>query len=307
MIWCVVLNPAVDVTYEVRSVTPLPEIQYARRADYQAGGKGHNVARAIHALGGSASVAGLYGGLTGRWIRRELRRRGIAVLAESIDEPSRLCITVADGHGHQAEIRERGPRVEASSVLTLLDRLAERVTPRDWVVLSGGLPPGLEPDVARRVVERFRSEVRGVLVDTSGEALRCAWDAAPLVMTPNREEARALLAELPPSPGPEYLAVTLGRDGVAWRRRGEPAWAKPAPSVDVKTTTGAGDAFLAGLATALDREWDFPEAMDWGMAVAAASVQELGVAVFDRDEVERLHAAVTAASWQPTALDPGGL
>ncbi len=312
MIWCVVFNPAVDISYEVDQLDPLPAIQYAETALYQAGGKGHNVARAVAALGGAASVAGLYGGATGRWIRRELERLGIPVLAQGISGPNRICLTVADRNGRQAELRERGPTVRAADADALLQRLAARLQPEDWLVVSGGLPPGLPPSLIGDVVRAFTGRVQGVLVDTSGKALVEAWAARPFVLTPNREEFRALDRIYTPDGGPDHLLVTLGADGVTWRKRGAEFLTKSAPAVTLKSTTGAGDAFLAGLVKALDDGCPMAEAVDWGMAVAAASVQEVGVAVFRSEEVDRLVADLRTRRWHstegfpaPSRLDPG--
>lgn len=298
MIWSLVLNPALDVTLQVPMLNPPLPIQYAEASDYQAGGKGHNVARAVRQLGGAVRVAGLYAGATGRRVRELLQTAGIEVLHHEIPGENRTCITVVDGQGGQFELRERGPRVDPASALSLVDALFAKVGPDDWLVVSGGLPPGLPASLTGDIVRRFNPRVRGVLVDTSGPALLEAWKAGPFVITPNEEEARELRGSVWAEGGPEHLVVTMGSAGAAWTPRSGRQRRKAAPPVPVVNATGAGDSFMAGLAWALADGQMLPEALDWALAAASASVQHLGVAVFERDEVERLRGELARRSWE---------
>jgi 1-phosphofructokinase family hexose kinase len=300
MIWSLVLNPALDITLQVPSLDPLPDIQYADKSDYQAGGKGHNVARAVRHLGGTVRVAGLYGGATGRRLRELLTKAGIDAIAQEIAGENRTCITVVDGRGGQVELRERGPEVDPRAAAALLQALMAEVQDDDWLVVSGALPPGLAPELLGEIVRRFTPRVRGVLVDTSGPALCEAWRATPYGLTPNEEEARML--ETLDGPGPEHLVVTLGPRGAAWTPRGRPTRHKAAPSVPVLNVTGSGDSFMAGLVWALDAGESLPGALDWALAAATASVQQLGVAVFERRQVEALQASLSRMPW---TLYPG--
>src|SRR5579875_2884566 len=237
VIWSLVLNPALDLTLEVPSLNPLPAIQYAAQSDYQAGGKGHNVARAVRRLGGAVRVAGLYAGATGHRIHDLLQEAGIDVLGRWVPGENRTCVTVVDGRGAQAELRERGPRIDPDEAEALLDALDAEVRPEDRLVVSGGLPPGLSPRLTGAIVARFKTRVRGVLVDTSGAALKEAWSAGAYALTPNEEEAAELWAGGPTGPGPEHLLVTRGARGASWTPRGGSTLRKPAPRVSPVNVT----------------------------------------------------------------------
>ena len=74
------------------------------------------------------------------------------------------------------------------------------------------------------------------------------------------------------------VAVSLGADGALWASgdaRGAPAGARRRTVVD---TTGAGDAFAAGLLAAWlrDRAVDPAAALDAGLALAADVVRQPG-------------------------------
>ena len=64
MILTVTLNAALDVTYEVRRLTP-GAVHRVGAPAARAGGKGVNVARVLHALGETVHVTGFAGRLSG--------------------------------------------------------------------------------------------------------------------------------------------------------------------------------------------------------------------------------------------------
>lgn len=64
MILTVTLNPALDVTYRVPSLT-LDAVNRIADVSVRAGGKGLNVARVLHTLGYEVTALGLAGGPDG--------------------------------------------------------------------------------------------------------------------------------------------------------------------------------------------------------------------------------------------------
>jgi len=115
--------------------------------------------------------------------------------------------------------------------------------------------------------------------------------ALPLIdiLTPNETELRAL-ARVEGSDddsideagrnlialGIDHVIVTLGHRGVRWvSSRGVEFF--PARRVVARDTTGAGDAFNAGLVTALAAGASVPEAIDLGMRAGAFCATRLGV------------------------------
>ncbi|MDP8959548.1 MAG: ribokinase [Actinomycetota bacterium] len=86
-----------------------------------------------------------------------------------------------------------------------------------------------------------------------------------------REAASVLLDK-----GVGQAVVTLGERGALWVHAGGTQHF-PAHRVPVRDTTGAGDAFNAGLATALTEGRDMPAAIELGIRAAAFCVGRLGV------------------------------
>ncbi|MCU0816662.1 MAG: ribokinase [Cypionkella sp.] len=126
------------------------------------------------------------------------------------------------------------------------------------------------------------------------------------ILTPNESEAETLTglpvttvaeaeaaADALIARGVGAVIVTLGANGVLWRKDGvslhAPARA-PGPVVD---TTGAGDAFNGGFAVALSEGQAIADALAFGCAVAGISVTRHGAATAmpARAEVEALLAS----------------
>lgn len=86
------------------------------------------------------------------------------------------------------------------------------------------------------------------------------------------------LAEALEGLGPRMVVVTLGHDGAVAIADGTPPLHQPAFPVDVVDTLGAGDAFAAGLATALIGDRPLGEAL--AVAAACGAITCTGRGVF---------------------------
>jgi ribokinase len=108
-------------------------------------------------------------------------------------------------------------------------------------------------------------------------------------LTPNETELRILqgLAPDDPTPTPELakrlqargvktLIVTMGEQGALVMDGGDEFYV-PGISVDVVDTTGAGDAFNAGLAIALAEGKTLREAVQYAACTGALACTKLGV------------------------------
>jgi sugar/nucleoside kinase (ribokinase family) len=76
--------------------------------------------------------------------------------------------------------------------------------------------------------------------------------------------------------GANRVALTLGADGCLVALPGRAPEIIPTRRVDVVDTTGCGDAFTAGLITALLRGHDDRTAVEWGLVAGTLNARDLG-------------------------------
>ena len=121
----------------------------------------------------------------------------------------------------------------------------------------------------------------------SGEFLEWA-DGADLLL-PNASEAHALTGDSDPERAARSLAerfgevvVTLGPGGALWTDGDAVLRAAAEPVSEVVDSTGAGDAFAAGLLTARAAGMSTAEQLAAGCRLAARAVTQIGARPNDR-------------------------
>lgn len=276
----------------------------ATGAEVTCGGKGINVARALNSLGSEnrlavplgeldrvtyemllaaesleADVMGVPGGI-----------RSATILLES--ETDRVTVINEAGYLDDLEVWDE---VCAWVVSTLV--------PGDLLAVMGSLPVGLPDDALVRLVNDAHAVGARVLIDTAPTWLSPVLSAAPDVITPNLDEAEACLglsdaqvmdshdlapevarsraesaATLLVDRGAFVACVTAGSSGVALARDSRVHWIPTVP-VNVVSTVGAGDSFVAGLIHQLPApdadEAAWVQAAASGVASAAASCEQV--------------------------------
>lgn len=320
MIYTVTLNPSLDHTLTA------PQFRYDemvlashQRLDW--GGKGFNVSRTLQALGAESIALGLAGGATGRMLERGLRGLGITTdLVPLSGETRTNTVIIESATGRYIKVNEAGPAVQPTEQAALLDRIRgylHRGDPRrDLWVLAGSLPPGLPGSFYADLVETVQASGTRALLDASGEPLREGCAAAPFLVKPNAAEATEFArSALPPDfqsrpegddlddvqalslarpfldAGVEWVALSFGAGGLLLTSMQRAVRAIP-PPVQASNPVGAGDALLAALAWALERDLPLEEAARWGVAAGTAAAVDEGVAVVARAEVQALYRQV---------------
>jgi 1-phosphofructokinase len=274
------------------------------RVRVDAGGKGVNVTRALHA-NGVASVAVLpVGGHEGNQLLGLLQEQELRVRTVPITGAVRANVTIAEPDGTTTKFNEPGP------VLTLaeIDRLAVKVieTARErhceWAVLAGSLPPGVPLDLYADLVRELHAAGVRVAVDCDGPLLQATLAAGPDLVKPNRRElaeATGLEVRTPEDAvaaahaligaGAGAVLASLGSRGAVLVDPAGGATAHHASSVvgAPRSTVGAGDASLAGfLAGGAHGPDALVEAVTWGAAAESLPGSRMpGPADLDRRAV----------------------
>jgi len=274
-----------------------------------AGGKGVNVARAARDLGCPARLVGFAAGRTGSAAIDHLLDEGIPVVGVPIAGEARVNTIVLEESGRVTVMNEPGPSIGEAEWRSFEEAIATHLQEHQVFVAIGSLPPGAPADAYARLVHLASAVGLTTIVDASGQTLAMALSAHPDIVTPNLFEAEALvrgavdervevgevdvreraleaakrLREL----GAVAALVTAGSAGVALASADASGWVT-APMVTVRNPIGAGDAFVAGLASALERGRAIQEAVLEAVAAGAASVETPLAGHLDPDRARAL-------------------
>ncbi|UOX84788.1 carbohydrate kinase family protein [Amycolatopsis sp. FBCC-B4732] len=254
----VVGDAALDVI--ARHDKPLPHGGDARaKIRFTGGGSGANTALWLRSLGAETTLVARIGNDPGgRLIRAELEAAGVrCAFAVDDDAPTCCVVVMVDAAGQRSMLADRG----ANQRFAPEDVTPEALAGASHLHLSGyvlldppsraaglaalaaareaGLTTSVDPQAAAHITDpaAFLDDVRGV----------------DLLM-PNTEELVALTGSADPAAAKELLdavgavVVTAGLDGASWVDGGG-VTSVPAVEAECLDSTGAGDAFDAGVLT----------------------------------------------------------
>jgi len=260
----VTLNPAIDRTVTIRNFTA-GAVNRVEKERSNPGGKGVNVASALADYGHRVAVTGFLGRENSAPFEALFARKKIEDRFVRIAGRTRVGIKITDPALHQTtDINFPGPPPAAADLDALRTQLA--TVDSAWFVVTGSLPPGVNAAIYRHIAIALKAGGRKVVLDTSGEALRYAIEAAPNIIKPNIHELEALVDKRLQSEaevieaakklieqGIELVVVSMGKEGACFVTGTAVVIARP-PEIEVKSTVGAGDAMVAGIIAAHLRE-----------------------------------------------------
>lgn len=300
MFLTVTLNPALDKTLCVPENAPQVTVRATRAIDI-AGGKGVNVARALHALGARARALMPLGGHPGQHVADLARAEGIEVASVPVSGQTRTAFTVHEAaSGQYWHYLEPGPELREQELARIREGFHWALDGCSTVIISGSLPcPGSAPLVPW-MVRTAREKGLRVALDSFGSSLRSALEAGPWMAKPNLEEWEQTTGTLLGSERDRWAALdqmaawgirlavlSAGAEGAYALAGGERYRVFP-PRVEEVSDLGAGDSMVAGICWAAEQGWSLRECLAWGAACGAANAQVWDPGAITREAVERL-------------------
>jgi ribokinase len=255
------------------------------RVEQRGGGAGANVAAWLARAGAAVTLIGRVGDdAAGRAIAEGLRDEGVdARLAIDPSRPTGTCVVLVEPGGERSMLPDAGANAGLEAVPLPED--AAHLHLAGYALLHPGSRPA-----ARALLADARARGLSVSVDPSsaapiaraGVATFLEWIQGIQLLVPNRDEA-AMLTNMPdPKAAARALTaqaaevvVKLGPQGALWTDGDEQVRA-PAVDVQVADTTGAGDAFAAGLLAARLAGAAPADALGAACALAAEAVARPG-------------------------------
>ena len=265
------------------------------------GGGGVNVARVIDRLGGDVTAIFPSGGYTGMFFNHLLENEKVPFVSIQTKNETRENFVILDESTHK-QFRFGMPSNEIfESEWKACLKAIENHKNVDFIIASGSLPPEIPLDIYAALSKIAKLKNSKLIVDTSGEALQHAINEGVYLLKPNLEELRILLnikdlkpekieiaaQQLIQKKQCEIIVVSLGANGAMLVTKNETITIKP-PKIKVKSTVGAGDSMLAGIVFGLSKNLSLRECLQYGIACGTAATMNLGSALCEKKDVEKL-------------------
>ncbi|MCF3932194.1 1-phosphofructokinase family hexose kinase [Acuticoccus sp. M5D2P5] len=300
----ITMNPAIDISTRTQKVVPTAKLR-CETPTVQAGGGGINVARVVGRAGVDVVAIFTVGGSNGARLQDAVAAEGIATKAVPIAGQTRESLTVTEKEsGEQYRFVMPGPSITEAEAEALFTMLREVEPAPRCIVLSGSLPPGIEPRSCTNVGALAAELGAALIVDGPGDMLSACLGA--YLIKPNLVELESYTGEALPDAVTQAKAaramidkgisknvlVSLGEDG-ALLVTPERALRYSAPKVDLVSAVGAGDSMVAGVIIGLSRGESLEDAVARGSAAGAAAILTPHTELARIEDMERLLPEVT--------------
>ena len=305
MILTVTFNPAIDKTAEVDELIP-GGLNRLRNVMQDAGGKGINVSKTIHALQGKSVATGFLAGSAGEYIRKVLNGLAIDNDFVWVEGMTRTNLKVLDHEMELTELNEAGPVITETEIKQLKDKILSLLHPNDFVVLSGNVSAQVRKDIYRELIELVKQQGARVILDADGELFAQGIQAKPYVIKPNKYELATYFGVSQDCSNEEMISlaktllneecrlvvVSMGKQGSIFLSH-EGIYQAEALHIQAHSSVGAGDAMVVAVAYALEQDTPMEQLIALAVACSAGAVMTKGTQPAEKAVVEQLMKQVT--------------
>lgn len=300
MIITVTFNPAIDKTAEVDTLH-VGGLNRLCNVRMDAGGKGVNVSKTIHALGGKTLCTGFLAGNSGEYIQSILQDMQIESDFVWVEGATRTNLKVLDNQRELTELNEAGPYIQKEQIEALMDKILSLCDETTLVVLSGNVSPGVEKSIYRDMIYKIKEKQASVILDADGELFKEGIQAHPMIIKPNKyelalhfgmdenftnqdiiEKAKGLLNE-----ETKLVVVSMGGEGSIFLSK-DGVYQANALSIQAHSSVGAGDAMVAAIAYASEQGYEVEDLIRLAVATSAGAVMTEGTNPASKEVVENL-------------------
>ncbi|AXH11898.1 D-glycero-beta-D-manno-heptose-7-phosphate kinase [Halarcobacter bivalviorum] len=273
------------------------------------GGAG-NVISNLVALGSEVSVMSVIGNdEAGHEVKSMLDKQGVKsfLVEQSGRKTSRKTRLMASHSQVVRYDKESKNSISSTSAKAIFDKLQEKITSYDTILLSDYNKGVLTRELLEKVISYANKYNKKVLVDPKGNDFSKYKGA--YLLTPNKKEAqiasgiqienddslRKALEKLKADASLGVSLITLSENGIAILDNDE-VIIKPTVAREVYDVTGAGDTVLASLGFALSLGCDIQNSVEFANLAAGVVVSKIGSATATLDEIEEYQASLHKSS-----------
>ena len=287
MITTVTLSPAFDRTYYVDDFN-VSGLNRAWQVKTNMGGKGINFSSIVSTAGTPCLATGFLGGGRERF-EAFLKDMGVEHDFVNTEGEIRTNIKICDiSNDTYTDLNECTAAVSEKDVKKLYKKVDAACKKNKFLYMGGSVPPGVDSGIYKELIEIGKKRGAITILDASGEALRLGIEAGPDIIKPNKTEAEEFLgrgiktlgdavsaAKEMMAAGAKTVLLTLGGDGAVCVDKNNCLNALPL-CVDVKSTVGAGDSFLAGFVYGKCKKLGLQASLKYAVSFSTAKIQTEG-------------------------------
>ena len=294
----VTLNPAIDQTVRVDHFQT-NTVNRGQVMQFDAGGKGVNVASLLADSGHTVAVTGFLGQENVDIFEHFFTRKGIEDHFVRVPGQTRISVKIVDETNRQTtDINMPGLSPSVEALNTLAQEIEQLSASCDWFVLAGALPPGMPTNSYTRIITQLKGHSKQIVLDTSNAALLEGAQAGPTIIKPNIDELQQLFGEQLTNEaaielaayrllgnGTRLVVVSMGEQGALFVDQATTLIAVP-PAVRVKSTVGAGDAMVAGLIAGQAQGLSLPDCARLATAFSLGRITRVGSDLPDPEVIQ---------------------
>ena len=264
-IYTITLNPAYDVHAYAEVFAPFHE-NLADVTSREAGGKGVNLSRALKNGGTEHTTIVVLGKDNCGEFKEDLAKAGLSTLY--LEKPGRIRENLTLHCANQPETRISFSGFPAED--SLLEEVSALIEADENTVITftGRVASGMSMEKVKTFLKNFREKGAKIVLDSKSFTLEDIFEVSPWLIKPNQEEVSEYLncpidtledaidkANVFASHGVQNVMVSLGEQGAIFLQ-GDCCYMATPPTIEAKSTIGAGDSTLAGFIAAANRGED---------------------------------------------------
>lgn len=307
-VYTVTLNPSIDVTLWTDGIDG-DAVNHVLQERREAGGKGINVSRVLHAFGVDNLCIALTGGENrhefSSFLQRDELRFELLETLGGVRE--NLTLRYAD---KTVKINRPGQPLSRLLLSALMACLRSRIREGDIVVFAGSLPENMKIQEYIELVMSTKNAGALVALDTDCLTIADYQRIGPWLIKPNIHELQHIVGQALPTDeakitaarrllaaGVENVLLTLGGDGMLLVNE-QTVLRATTPQTQVKSTVGAGDSALAGFIIGTVKEYTPSACVQLAAACGTACAKQDGTGVAGKETAGAILPVVTV-----TAID----
>ncbi len=298
------LNPAIDLTYEINDLQHDQKTR-ATASHYDPGGTGINVGRALEKLNVHSYTCCITAGKMGEFLHSMLNLELNNVSTLQVNGETRINTTlIQKSPQFQYEINAAGPSVTPEQLDKIINQFLT-LCQQGIGILTGSLPPGTPDSTYKNINLALQKQGGRCIIDAPVAVMKEALLSKPFLIKPNQHEleiltnkklnnieqianeARSLVEQ-----GCQYVCVSLAEKGALLVGTKNSYYCN-SPKIKVRSTVGAGDSIVAGLAYAFTQKQSPEQALKFAVACGAGTAMQAGTQLFNPDELKPLSEQIT--------------